>query len=113
MILTLSCADRPGIVRAVANLLFDRGANIIDAQQFGDDETGRFFMRVVFDAGEAGADDLRAAFEPVASAFAMTWTLRDPKVRRKVMILASQTDHCLSDLVWRWRRGELPIDENR
>ncbi|MFZ5730496.1 MAG: formyltetrahydrofolate deformylase [Pseudomonadota bacterium] len=110
MILTLSCADRPGIVRAVANLLFDRGANIIDAQQFGDDETGRFFMRVVFDAGEAGADDLRAAFEPVASAFAMTWTLRDPKVRRKVMILASQTDHCLSDLVWRWRRGELPMD---
>ncbi|MDX5393902.1 MAG: ACT domain-containing protein, partial [Caulobacteraceae bacterium] len=51
MILTLSCADRRGIVNRVAGFLFERGANIIDAQQFGDTETGRFFMRVVFDAG--------------------------------------------------------------
>ncbi|MDX5394262.1 MAG: formyltetrahydrofolate deformylase [Caulobacteraceae bacterium] len=110
MILTLSCADRRGIVNRVAGFLFERGANIIDAQQFGDTETGRFFMRVVFDAGEAAADALREDFAPVAEAFAMDWTLRDPKVLRKVMILASQADHCLSDLVWRWRRGELPME---
>ena len=110
MILTLSCADRRGIVSRVAGFLFERGANIIDAQQFGDTETGRFFMRVVFDAGKAAVDDLRTAFAPVAEDFAMAWTLRDPAVRRRVMILASQADHCLSDLIWRWRRGELPMD---
>ncbi|MDO8411844.1 MAG: formyltetrahydrofolate deformylase [Phenylobacterium sp.] len=110
MILTLSCADRPGIVSRVASFLFDRGGNIIDAQQFGDVETDRFFMRVVFEAGDTSADALRGAFAPIGAEFAMRWTLRDPKVRRKVMILASQADHCLSDLVWRWRRGELPMD---
>ncbi|MEH6677435.1 formyltetrahydrofolate deformylase [Phenylobacterium sp.] len=110
MILTLSCADRPGIVSRVASFLFDRGGNIIDAQQFGDVETGRFFMRVVFEAGETSAQALRDAFAPIGAEFGMNWTLRDPKVRRKVMILASQADHCLSDLVWRWRRGELPME---
>ncbi len=110
MILTLSCADRPGIVSRVASFLFDRGGNIIDAQQFGDVETDRFFMRVVFEAGETSAEALREAFAPIGAEFGMNWTLRDPKVRRKVMILASQADHCLSDLVWRWRRGELPMD---
>jgi formyltetrahydrofolate deformylase len=110
MILTLSCADRPGIVACVASFLFDRGGNIIDAQQFGDVETDRFFMRVVFEAGDTTAETLREAFAPIGVEFGMNWTLRDPKVRRKVMILASQADHCLSDLVWRWRRGELPMD---
>jgi len=110
MILTLSCADRPGIVSRVASFLFERGGNIIDAQQFGDVETDRFFMRVVFEAGETSAQDLREAFASIGAEFGMSWTLRDPKVRRKVMILASQADHCLSDLVWRWRRGELPMD---
>ncbi|MBU2135841.1 MAG: ACT domain-containing protein, partial [Alphaproteobacteria bacterium] len=110
MILTLSCADRPGIVACVASFLFDRGGNIIDAQQFGDVETDRFFMRVVFEAGDTSAEALRDAFAPIGVEFGMNWTLRDPKVRRKVMILASQADHCLSDLVWRWRRGELPME---
>jgi len=110
MILTLSCADRPGIVSRVASFLFDRGGNIIDAQQFGDVETDRFFMRVVFEAGGTSAEALREAFAPIGAEFGMNWTLRDPKVRRKVMILASQADHCLSDLVWRWRRGELPME---
>lgn len=109
MILTLSCADRPGIVSRVASFLFERGGNIIDAQQFGDVETDRF-MRVVFEAGETSAKALREAFAPIGVEFGMNWTLRDPKVRRKVMILASQADHCLSDLVWRWRRGELPME---
>lgn len=110
MILTLSCADRPGIVSRVASFLFDRGGNIIDAQQFGDVETDRFFMRVVFEVGETSAEALRESFAPIGAEFGMNWTLRDPKVRRKVMILASQADHCLSDLVWRWRRGELPME---
>ncbi|WP_068875772.1 MULTISPECIES: formyltetrahydrofolate deformylase [unclassified Phenylobacterium] len=110
MILTLSCDDRPGIVARVSALLFERGANILDAQQYDDQETGRFFMRVVFDPGDSAADAWRAAFEPLAAEYAMTWALRGRKERRRVMILASQTDHCLADLIWRWRQGELPMD---
>ncbi|RAK58127.1 formyltetrahydrofolate deformylase [Phenylobacterium deserti] len=110
MILTLSCPDRTGIVARVSALLFERGANILDAQQFDDQETGRFFMRVVFAPGEGAVEDLRAAIGELAESLAMDWTLRDPNDRRRVMILASQTDHCLSDLIWRWRQGELPMD---
>ncbi|MBP6545246.1 MAG: formyltetrahydrofolate deformylase [Phenylobacterium sp.] len=108
MILTLACPDRPGIVARVSAFLFERGCNILDAQQFDDEETGRFFMRVVF-AGDESAEALRDAFAPHAQAFAMDWTLRDAKVKKRVMILASQQDHCLADLLYRWRRGELPM----
>ena len=107
MILTLSCPDRPGIVAAVSAFLFERGGNIEDAQQFDDRETGRFFMRVVF-KGE-GVEDLKAGFAPIADQFAMSWTLRDPREKRRVMILASQKDHCLADLLYRWRIEELPM----
>ena len=110
MILTLSCPDRTGIVARVSNLLFKRGANILDAQQYDDVETGRFFMRVVFDPGQADATDLSDAIGDLAGALSMKWTLRDPKQRRRVMILASQADHCLADLIWRWRQGELRMD---
>ena len=109
MILTLSCPDQRGIVAKVSAFLFERGCNILDAQQFDDEETGRFFMRVVFDAGKESAESLRAAFAPHAEAFGMDWTLRDAKVKKRVMILASQQDHCLADLLYRWRRGELPM----
>ncbi|MFN3521142.1 MAG: formyltetrahydrofolate deformylase [Phenylobacterium sp.] len=110
MILTLSCPDRPGIVAAVSTFLFERGCNILDAQQYDDQETGRFFMRVVFDVQGQDAAALSAALEPIAERFAFQWRLRDQKTRRRVMILASQTDHCLADLLYRWRRGELPMD---
>jgi formyltetrahydrofolate deformylase len=110
MILTLSCDDRPGIVARVSARLFEAGANILDAQQYDDQETGRFFMRVVFDPGSADADAWRAALQPLAEEFALTWSLRGRKERRRVMILASQQDHCLSDLIWRWRQGELVMD---
>ena len=110
MILTLSCPDRTGIVARVSTLLFEWGANILDAQQYDDAETGRFFMRVVFDPGAGDLDALRSALGTLAGALAMDWNLRDPKARRRVMILASQTDHCLADLIWRWRQGELAMD---
>ena len=110
MILTLSCPDRTGIVARVSGFLFQRGANILDAQQYDDPDTGRFFMRVVFDPADRDADELATAFQGLADELSMAWSLRDPKVRRRVMILASQTDHCLADLIWRWRQGELPMD---
>ena len=110
MILTLSCPDRTGIVARVTTLLFERDANILDAEQHDDKETGRFFMRVVFDPRDGDLEDLRAAVGELAADLSMDWSLRDPAQKRRVMILASQTDHCLSDLIWRWRQGELPMD---
>ena len=109
MILTLSCPDRAGIVSRVSTLLFEHGANILDAQQYDDEETGRFFMRVVFTPGEGDLEHLKSALGGLAEALSLAWTLRSRKARRRVMILASQTDHCLSDLIWRWRQGELPM----
>ncbi|RRN62642.1 formyltetrahydrofolate deformylase [Caulobacter sp. 602-1] len=110
MILTLSCPDQRGIVAKVSAFLFERGCNILDAQQFDDQETGQFFMRVVFDADGADRAALRAEFGTVGEAFKMKWTLRDRAERYRVLLLASKFDHCLADLVYRWRIGELPMD---
>ncbi|OYX71578.1 MAG: formyltetrahydrofolate deformylase [Caulobacter sp. 32-67-35] len=110
MILTLSCPDQRGIVAKVSAFLFERGCNILDAQQFDDQETGQFFMRVVFDADGADHEALRADFTVVATALSMKWTLRDRTDRYRVLILASKFDHCLADLVYRWKIGELPMD---
>jgi formyltetrahydrofolate deformylase len=108
-ILTLSCDDRPGLVAAVAGLLFEMGGNILEAQQFDDVETGRFFMRVLFDlAGETEA--LRARFAPLAGQHGMEWRLRRRDERKKVMLLVSKFDHCLGDLLYRARIGEMNMD---
>ena len=108
-VLTLSCADRPGIVASVSTYLFECGCNILDAQQYNDVATGLFFMRVTFEA-DAGAASLRGGFESIAGRFALTWIMRDVADRKRVMILASKFDHCLVDLLYRWRNGELPMD---
>lgn len=111
-ILTLACANRPGIVAAVAGHLSEAGLNILDAQQYDDTQTDRFFMRVVFDpvAGEADIEALRGGFKPLAGRFGMTWTLRDPSERRRVMLMVSKFDHCLADLLYRWRIDELAFE---
>ena len=110
LILTLACPDRRGIVAAVSAFLAERDCNILDAQQYDDAETDAFFMRVVFDPASHGAEALRVQFAAIAHTFAMRWSLRDPAVRKRVMILASKSDHCLADLLYRWRIGELPMD---
>ena len=111
-VLTLSCANRPGIVAAVSTALFEGGFNILDAQQFDDTETGIFFMRVAFNgAGPAAdAEAMRAALAAIAERFAMTWTMRGADEKKRVAMLVSRFDHCLVDLLYRWRRGELPMD---
>ncbi|MCU0817994.1 MAG: formyltetrahydrofolate deformylase [Beijerinckiaceae bacterium] len=106
-VLTVSCANRPGIVAAVANTLFEEGRNILDAQQFDDIFTNRFFMRMVFDGGEG---DPAARLAPVAERFAMHWSLRALHQRKKVLVLVSKFDHCLADLLYRHRIGELNMD---
>jgi formyltetrahydrofolate deformylase len=111
-ILTLSCPNRPGIVAAVSALLFDAGCNILDAQQFDDTETGRFFMRVVFNRLEHSQphDAIAAGIEALAQRFAMAFSLRELERKKRVMLLVSKFDHCLADLIYRWRIGELPME---
>jgi len=112
MILALSCPDRPGIVAAVSALLAEAGCNIRDAQQFDDMETDRFFMRVVFDRleGARPVSEIAGLIDELAARFKMTTSLREASARKRVMLLVSKFDHCLSDLLYRWRIGELPMD---
>ena len=109
-VLTLSCGDRPGLVAAVAGLLSSHGGNILDAQQFDDLATDRFFMRVVFAATTADAQSIYADFATLAAQHAMVWTLRPTAERRRVLLLVSKFDHCLGDLLYRHRIGELNMD---
>jgi formyltetrahydrofolate deformylase len=111
-ILTLSCVNRRGIVAKVAAALFDGGFNILDAQQFDDVETGDFFMRVVFNAATPPADIevLRETFKAIAIGFAMTWSMRSVDQLKRVVLMVSRFDHCLVDLLYRWRSGELSMD---
>jgi len=107
--LSLTCPDRPGIVSRVSTCLFDLGGNILDSQQFNDAETGRFFMRVVFAAAcdEAG---IRAAIAPLEQDFGMEWSLSQTARKKKVLILVSKFDHCLGDLLYRTKIGELDME---
>ena len=110
-ILTLSCADRPGLVAAVSGRLSESGGNILEAQQFDDLETGRFFMRIVFDLGaDSDLEAFRSHFEEVATRYRMEWQLRAARHRKKVLLLVSRFDHCLGDLLYRYRIGEMPME---
>ena len=110
-VLTLSCPDRPGIVSAVSTFLAHNGQNILDAQQFNDVETGHFFMRVVFNAADLAVTlaALQTGFTAIADRFGMDWQMRDRATRRRVMLLVSKSDHCLVDILYRWRTGELQM----
>ncbi len=111
-ILTLSCENRPGIVAAVATTIFEHGGNIRESQQFDDTESGRFFARIVLDHPDDRLDvaKLSDALNAVAVRFSMTWTLRDRAEKQRVMLLVSKFDHCLTDILYRWRIGELPME---
>jgi formyltetrahydrofolate deformylase len=113
--LLISCPDRPGIVAAVSGFLFARGANIVSSHQYSSDPVGgRFFLRTEFFL-DAGAVAERARVEQsfareVAEKFGMRWKIRWWDERRRVAILVSRQDHCLLELLWRARRGELDAD---
>jgi len=109
-ILSLSCIDRPGIVAAVAVALRNSGGNIRSAQQFDDPETGNFFMRVEFRIDDRQEEECRALIAAVAADFGLQWMMRPADARKKVLLLVSKFDHCLGDLLYRQRIGELPMD---
>jgi formyltetrahydrofolate deformylase len=116
MRLLVSCPDRPGIVAAVSRFLMDKGANIVRSDQHSSDPWGgAFFLRMEFALADAdGAPDLdalRADFaSTVAEPFAMDWTLWDTGRRRRVAVLVSRYDHCLQELLYRWRRRDLDAE---
>jgi formyltetrahydrofolate deformylase len=109
-ILKLSCPDRPGIVSSVTTLLFYHGANILEAQQFDDAITGNFFMRVRFAIAQTAGEKINNQFGEVAQRFGMAWSLRPVESRYRVLMMVSKFDHCLGDLLYRRRIGELPMD---
>jgi formyltetrahydrofolate deformylase len=115
-VLTLSCPSAAGQVAAVVGYLDKHHCYIDELTVFDDDISSRFFVRCVFHevegAGPAALDPaaLRHGFEPIARDFGMTWAIHDVAVRPKVLIMVSRLEHCLADLLFRWRMGELQMD---
>ncbi|MFF8310740.1 formyltetrahydrofolate deformylase [Streptomyces lydicus] len=120
-VLTLSCPDKQGIVHAVSSYLFITGCNIEDSQQFGDHDTGLFFMRVHFsadapagsstrEAPAATVDKLRASFAAVGDSFGMDWQIHRADEKMRIILMVSKFGHCLNDLLFRSRIGALPVE---
>ncbi len=111
LVLLISCIDRKGIVAAVGSSVTAQDCNILESAQYFDRASGRFFMRVNF-AGPEGYTPERFAegFRPVATAYDMDWSVNDTAQKQRVLIMVSKTGHCLNDLLYRWRIGQLPMD---
>ena len=110
-VLTVSCPTSRGIVAAISTYLAEAGCNIVDSHQFDDRQTGRFFMRVGFDS-ETGKtlEELSTGFAATAEQFSMSYEFHDLAQKMKVILMVSRFGHCLSDLLYRWRIGALPVD---
>ncbi|MGI9331439.1 MAG: formyltetrahydrofolate deformylase [Gammaproteobacteria bacterium] len=111
-ILTVDCPDTIGIVAAVAGFLRDQGFFVEESSHFGDRDTGRFFMRTVFTPQRAdfSRPGFEQGFEPIALQFNMKWHVYDTKVRPRVLIMASRHEHCVNDLLHRYRTGALAME---
>jgi formyltetrahydrofolate deformylase len=109
-ILTLVCPDRPGIVASISQGLVDLEANILENAQFGDQPTGMFCMRTRFETPVDDSHSIEEALEPRSSALGATVRVRREDQRQRVLVMVSKYDHCLVDLLYRWRAGELAID---
>ena len=111
-VIQLACPNRPGIVSAVSTAIFRIGGNISQSQQFDDPESGRFFARIVLDHPDDALDRgaLENALTALAGDFGMEWTLRESRERQRVMLMVSKFDHCLADILYRFRMGELRME---
>jgi len=110
--LTVACPDRVGIVARVASFIAEQRGWIIEANHHSEPDTGRFFMRNVIQASSLGLepDAFRQRFAALAAEFQMEWQLADSARPKKVLVLVSKHDHCLVDLLYRWRSGDLPCE---
>ncbi|MDQ1587831.1 MAG: formyltetrahydrofolate deformylase, partial [Microbacteriaceae bacterium] len=103
------CADRPGIVHAISGAIVAARGNITESQQFSSADTGRFFMRHQVESA-AARDEFEAALAPVTETYGMTWRLDVVGRPLRTLVLASTAAHCLNDLLFRQRAGQLPVD---
>jgi formyltetrahydrofolate deformylase len=111
IILSLSCPDRPGIVATVGTHLFEAGCNVLEAHQYNDPETQLFFMRVRFAIfSDKTLEALSQEFRATAEQFGMSWNVRSNDDLKRVVLLVSKFDHCLADLLYRWRTGEMQMN---
>lgn len=108
-ILTLSCPDKPGIVSAVTAIIASHGHNVLDLQQFSDPLSRHFFMRLHF-AGAASTEHLRAPFEQIAADYGMRYAFRPVAQKMRVLIMVSKIGHCLNDLLFRMKTGQLKME---
>jgi formyltetrahydrofolate deformylase len=112
-ILTISCPDTTGIVYNVSKFLFDQQCNILDSAQFGDESTNLFFLRVHFSLplqSNLTETELQDDFAKIAQPFAMKYQFFDAKVKPRVLLMVSKFGHCLNDLLFRWKSGQLPCE---
>ena len=110
-VLLIVCDDRKGIVAAVANSIASQDCNIVESSQYGDEATGRFFMRIAINCPAGSTkESFEAAFLPVASAFQLEWRIHDLRKKLRAMIMVSQGGHCLNDLLYRTATKRLPME---
>jgi formyltetrahydrofolate deformylase len=111
-LLKIASPDRVGLLARLCNFVASRGGNLLEVHQFTDPRTGWFFARMAIDTETLTVDltKLREEFEPVALELQAEWTIREEARKMKVVILVSKLGHCLADLLWRWRSGELPVE---
>ena len=108
--LKLSCPDRVGLLAALSGFMARFGGNLVEVHQFTDNLHRWFFTRMEIESLQVDLETLRAAFEPLGKELGAEWTLRSAEARRKMIVLVSKQGHCLADLLWRWRSGELACD---
>jgi formyltetrahydrofolate deformylase len=112
LILSVTCPDGTGIVAAVTGFIAAHGGWVVEAAQHGDLDSGQFFQRIelIADSLSLSPESFSAEFAEIADRFGMEWHLSDTEHRKRVVILVSREDHCLADLLYRWRSGSLHCD---
>lgn len=110
--LLIACPDGRGIIAAAAGFLAEHGGNVVNADQHTDPALGSFFMRVEIEVGGFTLDreTFAAAWAPLASRYAMRWHVEWGDRRKRMAVLVSHETHCLNDLLWRWKSGEIDVD---
>lgn len=111
-VLSLSCTDKPGVAAGINTILAKLGANVLESQQFADRVQKKFFMRVGFEllVNASSIEEIRSQISVLGEEYSMQWQIRDSEVPRKVLLMVSKFDHCLGDLLYRHRIGELKMD---
>lgn len=111
-LLKLSCPDHVGLLSRISGFVAEHGGNLEEVHQFTDDDARWFFTRMEIDSASLRHElsNLKAAFAPIADSLSAEWSIRPSESRRRVVLMASKLGHCLADILWRWRSGELGFD---